>query len=103
MGPKREEGEIRETVLEEVFRVLEERRREMPEGSYSASLFRGGTRRILDKVEEEAAELIVAAEEGERGPILAEAADLLFHVLVLLADQGFRYQDLEGEFRRRRR
>jgi phosphoribosyl-ATP pyrophosphohydrolase/phosphoribosyl-AMP cyclohydrolase len=82
------DGELRPQVFESLTRLYElirERRRLMPPGSYTTSLFEKGTDTILKKVGEEASELIVAAKGGEREEIIYEAADLFYHVGVLLA------------------
>ena len=67
------------------------RLREAPEGSYTAGLAAGGTSRIAQKVGEEAVELAIAAVAGDTDGMRQEAADLLFHLLLLLANEG---QDL---------
>ena len=75
-------------VLDRLFEVIERRREERPEGSYVVSLLAGGLPLITDKVREEAEEVVQAA-LGESDEALArEAADLLFHLLVLLAARG---------------
>ena len=71
--------------LNRLYDLIRERRRLMPPGSYTTSLFEKGTDTILKKVGEEASELIVAAKGGERDEIIYEAADLFYHVGVLLA------------------
>lgn len=72
-------------VLSELHRVILERRENSPDGSYTAYLFEQGEDKILKKIGEEAAELIIAAKNGSRSEIAAEAADLVYHLLVLLA------------------
>ncbi len=81
-------------------RTLEERRVAPPEGSYVAKLYADATKRHK-KVGEEATELIIASLQGERGPIVAEAADLLFHTLVLLRSHGIPLADVVAELERR--
>lgn len=81
-------SELRPAVFEaltKLYALIQERRRLMPPGSYTASLFEKGTDTILKKVGEEASELIVAAKGGERDEVIYEAADLFYHVGVLLA------------------
>lgn len=76
----------------------------MPEGSYTTQLFRGGTGKIADKILEEAEELIEAANETEgdpRGSIIHEAADLIYHLFVMLAHRDVRLADVEAELARR--
>jgi phosphoribosyl-ATP pyrophosphohydrolase/phosphoribosyl-AMP cyclohydrolase len=72
-------------ALERLYTLIDERKRLMPPGSYTTSLFEQGTDTILKKVGEESAELIVAAKGGERDEIVYEAADLFYHVGVLLS------------------
>jgi phosphoribosyl-AMP cyclohydrolase / phosphoribosyl-ATP pyrophosphohydrolase len=74
------------TMVERLAGIISERHREMPEGSYTASLFERGTGRLSQKVGEEAVEVVVAALTGER--VAEEAADLVYHLLVLLEDRG---------------
>lgn len=75
-------------TLTRLYDLIEERRRLMPPGSYTSSLFEKGTDTILKKVGEESSELIVAAKGGDRDEVVYEAADLLYHVCVLLAGSG---------------
>lgn len=69
--------------------------------SYTASLIAGGTKRVAQKVGEEAVELALAAVSGNRAETLSESADLLFHVLVLLRDQGIGLSDVVAELESR--
>lgn len=70
-------------------------------GSYTASLIAGGTNRMAQKVGEEAVELALAAVAGSRAETLGESADLIFHVLVLLRDQGIGLADVAAELESR--
>jgi phosphoribosyl-AMP cyclohydrolase / phosphoribosyl-ATP pyrophosphohydrolase len=74
------------TMVEQLAGTIAERHREMPEGSYTVSLIEGGPERLAQKVGEEAVEVVVAALSGERLP--EEAADLVYHLLVLLEERG---------------
>ena len=89
-------------VLDELFQVIRQRRRERPEGSYTARLFDQGTTRIAQKVAEEGAEVALAAATGDREALAGEVADLLYHALVLLADADLRPDEVWAELRRRR-
>lgn len=71
-------------ILERVAGIVGQRKREMPEGSYTAYLFEQGIDKIGKKIGEESAEVIIAAKNGDPGPLANEAADLLYHLLVLL-------------------
>ncbi len=74
--------------LNELSTLIEERQRTMPKGSYTSSLFAAGKSRIAQKVGEEGVELALAMMQDNRGEITSEAADLLFHMMVLLQDAG---------------
>jgi len=74
------------TMVERLAGTIAQRHREMPEGSYTVSLIQGGPERLAQKVGEEAVEVVVAALSGERLP--EEAADLVYHLLVLLEERG---------------
>lgn len=84
-------------TLERLYFVIEERRREMPEGSYTAYLFEKGLDKILKKVGEEAAETIIAAKNEEPGPLASEVSDLLYHLVVLLVERGLTLTDVSRE------
>jgi phosphoribosyl-ATP pyrophosphohydrolase/phosphoribosyl-AMP cyclohydrolase len=81
-------------ALEEVYRVVSERRREMPEGSYTTYLFEKGLNKILKKVGEESAETIIAAKDGDLEALKAETADLLYHLVVMLVERGLTLGDV---------
>ena len=89
-------------VLEELYAVVEARRRDMPEGSYTTYLFEKGLNKILKKVGEEAAETIIAAKDEDRDALTAETADLVYHLLVLLVERGLTLESLAAELARRR-
>lgn len=93
-------GPLRPALFEaftKLYELVEERKRLMPPGSYTASLFEKGTDTILKKVGEESSELIVAAKGGDREEITYEAADLLYHLSVLLAMAGVPLTDVYEE------
>ena len=73
--------------------LVRARRAEMPEGSYTTSLFREGAGRVAQKVGEEGVELALARVKGDRDEMANEAADLLYHMMVLLADAGMSLED----------
>ena len=89
-------------ILEELFALVQDRKREMPEGSYTAQLFEGGTGRIAQKVIEEAGETAIAATQGKTDELPGEVADLLYHTLVLLSASGVTPQQVWQELRKRR-
>ncbi len=88
-------------VLEELFKVIEERKRELPEGSYTAELFKKGEDRILQKVGEEAVETILALKSGKREEAVYEIGDLLYHLLVAMANRDITLSEVAEELKRR--
>jgi len=74
--------------------LINDRKRKMPAGSYTTSLFESGTGRIAQKVGEEAVELVIEAMKDGDNAVLNEAADLLYHMMVLLADKGLEIVDV---------
>lgn len=87
--------------LEYLQDLVDQRKKEMPEGSYTTSLFREGTRKIAQKVGEEAVETIIGAMAGDDENFIYEGADLLYHLIVLLSNKGYRIEDLAAELKRR--
>ena len=98
-----EHGELGSGILEELFAVVQDRKQEMPEGSYTTRLFQGGIGRIAQKVIEEAGETAIAATQEETENLPGEVADLLYHTLVLLSASGVTPQQVWQELRERRR
>jgi phosphoribosyl-ATP pyrophosphohydrolase/phosphoribosyl-AMP cyclohydrolase len=90
-------------MLARLETVIAERNRERPEGSYTAQLLAGGIRRIAQKVGEEALELALAAVSQEDNEVVAEAADLLYHVMVLLEARQLSLSQVTDELARRHR
>lgn len=86
------------TSLEELLR---QRKAELPEGSYTAKLFREGEDRYLKKIVEEAGETILAAKGGRREEIVYETADLIFHTMLMLVDRGIPLAEVVSELKRR--
>ena len=89
-------------ILAELAVELEQRKAASDTESYVASLYKRGTDAILKKVGEEATETIIAVKSGVQKDIVHETADLWFHTLVMLADQGLGPQDVLQELDRRR-
>ena len=88
-------------ILLELARVLEERKNANPDDSYVAGLYHKGLDAILKKIGEEATETVMAAKDGNKAQIVYETADLWFHTLVLLAQQGLGPDDVLSELARR--
>lgn len=80
---------------------IEQRRQEMPEGSYTTSLFLKGVNRMAQKVGEEAVETVIEATNGTEDGFIYEASDLIYHLIVLLTSKGLRMEDLIRELKRR--
>ena len=89
------------SVLEQLENIIQERREQMPSESYTAKLFRQGTPRIAQKVGEEAVETVVAALQHDRDSLKEESADLLYHLLVLLQEQGLKLTDVTTVLKQR--
>ena len=101
--PEFERADTGPGIVEEVFAVIQDRKRDMPEGSYTADLLRRGVDRVSQKVIEEAGETALAGARGDRENLVAEAADLVYHTLVLLAASDARPEDVWEQLRKRRR
>ena len=80
---------------------IERRRQEMPEGSYTTSLFQKGINRMAQKVGEEAVETVIEATNGTDDRLVYEASDLIYHLIVLLTSKGLRIEDPARELERR--
>ena len=91
-------------VIAELFEVIEDRKRTMPDGSYTASLFNHerGENAVLEKLGEEATELVLAAKDNDKAEITHESADLIYHLLVLLAMKDMDLEDVTTELASRR-
>jgi phosphoribosyl-ATP pyrophosphohydrolase/phosphoribosyl-AMP cyclohydrolase len=101
--PERVAGTTRPFELRDLARVIDDRRHADPEASYTARLLARGPRRAGEKVVEEAGELVSAALAGSDDEVRSEAADLLYHVLVLLAARGIPLAQVEAELGARNR
>jgi phosphoribosyl-ATP pyrophosphohydrolase/phosphoribosyl-AMP cyclohydrolase len=80
---------------------IDKRKQEMPEGSYTTSLFKEGTSKISQKVGEEAVETIIGAMANDDENFIYEAGDLLYHLIVLLSHKGYRIDDVVNELKKR--
>jgi phosphoribosyl-ATP pyrophosphohydrolase/phosphoribosyl-AMP cyclohydrolase len=87
--------------LVELQRFIEKRHEEMPEGSYTTSLFRDGCHRMAQKVGEEALEAVIEAVAGNDERLIYEASDMLYHLIVLLTSKGLSIEDLARELQER--
>jgi phosphoribosyl-ATP pyrophosphohydrolase len=92
-------------MLDEVYEVICDRRKNPKAGSYVASLYNDpkGLDRVLEKIGEESTELIIAAKNGGEKEIIGESADLFFHVMILLAAKDIPLDKIREEFEKRRK
>lgn len=90
-----------QAVLSHLWAVIEERKRQRPAGSYTVELLDAGQSKILKKVGEEAAEVVVAAAFEGDDRVIYETADLIYHVMVLLAARDLHWDAVEAELARR--
>ncbi|HEX8253718.1 MAG TPA: bifunctional phosphoribosyl-AMP cyclohydrolase/phosphoribosyl-ATP diphosphatase HisIE [Thermoanaerobaculia bacterium] len=89
--------------LERLMRVLGERYESRPEGSYTATLFNAGRNKILKKIGEEATEVVIAASGEGRDRTISEIADLVFHLSVLMVNEGIGWEEVGAELEKRAR
>jgi phosphoribosyl-ATP pyrophosphohydrolase len=91
-------------VLDEVYDVIQDRRAHPKEGSYVTSLYadKKGIDKVLEKIGEESTEVILAAKNGGEKEIVYESADLIFHLMVMLAANDIPFQKIRDELQRRR-
>ena len=87
--------------LTELQDFINRRHEEMPEGSYTTSLFKDGVNRIAQKVGEETLEAIIEATNGTNEKLVYEASDMLYHLVVLLTSKGLRIEDVATELAKR--
>ena len=91
-------GENKEKFkLEGLYQLLQSRKRELPEGSYTTYLFQKGLDKILKKVGEESTEVIIAGKAEDKAETIYEIADLAYHVLVLMVQMGISVEDIRTE------
>ena len=87
--------------LSELQDFINRRKQEMPEGSYTTKLFKDGINKIAQKVGEEALETVIEATNGSKEHLVYEASDLLYHLVVLLAEKDLRIEDIAEELHKR--
>ena len=90
-------------IFSELYTVLQDRKKTMPEGSYTTALLKEGVHKICAKVDEESGEVIHAAKHESKKRMIEESVDLLYHLFVLLVHKEVRFSELLGEVRRRRK
>lgn len=90
------------SVVEQLYEVIKERKDNPVEGSYTSYLFEKGVDKILKKVGEEATEVIIASKSNIKSDEVSEICDLIYHLMVLMANQGIDIEDIAQELDKRR-
>lgn len=88
-------------ILKELYATVESRKAEKAEGSYTCYLFEKGLDKILKKCGEECSEVIIAAKNGIKEDTIGEISDLLYHLVVMMSNEGITPEEVEGELARR--
>lgn len=89
--------ELSEFSVDLLYKLLEGRKKDLPEGSYTTYLFQKGVDKILKKVGEETAEVIIAGKDNDKAETVYEIADLAYHVMVLMVEMGISVDDIRRE------
>ena len=92
---------MNDQVLQDLYRVILQRRAEPQEGSYTCYLFEKGIDKILKKIGEESTEMVIAAKNGVKEETVGEICDLIYHTLVMMVDQDITIEDVEEVLRQR--
>lgn len=100
---KKENFQNNEDVLKELYLSITDRKNNPKEGSYTNYLFREGIDKILKKVGEESAEVIIASKNESKDEMIYEISDLVYHVIVLMINQGVAIEDIKKELVKRRK
>lgn len=100
-GLEENQSQYTDPIMAQLFYILKSRKGSDPKSSYVASLYAKGTPKILEKISEEADELVEAANIKDNKEIVYEAADLLFHMMVLLAEKDIEMDEVYSELKRR--
>ncbi len=98
---KKEEKPDPYEIIHALYEKVLDRKQSKPEGSYVAKLFEKGSDKIIQKVGEEAIETVIALKNKDKNEIVYETADLIFHLIVALADAGVKIEDIQEELLRR--
>ncbi|NLI62369.1 MAG: phosphoribosyl-ATP diphosphatase [Methanosarcinaceae archaeon] len=96
-------NETCENIIDEIYKTIEKRQKEQPEGSYVCRILNDekGINKILEKVGEECTETILAVKDGKKEEIIYETSDLIFHLLLMLFECGVKPEEIEEELKRR--
>ena len=84
-------------MLNDLYALIESRKRDRPEGSYTVYLFEQGLDKILKKVGEESSEIIIAAKNQDQEVLAREVSDLLYHLIVLMVERGLTLNEISHE------
>jgi phosphoribosyl-AMP cyclohydrolase / phosphoribosyl-ATP pyrophosphohydrolase len=87
--------------IEELSKIIKERKERLPENSYTTKLFKEGENRIIQKFGEESVEVIIAAKNNNREEIINEVSDLIYHLLVLLEEKEIKLSDISANLEKR--
>ena len=90
-------------VVQELYKIIEERKVNPIEGSYTSYLFEEGLDKILKKIGEESTEVVISSKNNDKKEIISEISDLVYHILVLMALQGLKVEDIATELEKRRK
>ena len=96
-SPVFKSDERAEFSMDSLYELLEERKLEMPEGSYTTYLFQKGIDKILKKIGEESTEVIIAAKADDKAETIYEIADLAYHISVMMVEMGISVEDVRKE------
>ncbi|MCL1788988.1 MAG: phosphoribosyl-ATP diphosphatase [Oscillospiraceae bacterium] len=89
-------------IIQDLYNIVLDRKKNIEEGSYTCYLFEKGTDKILKKCGEECSEMIIAAKNGDNNELKNEISDLVYHILVLCADMGLEWSQVEEVLTERR-
>ena len=90
-------------VLQELYKIIEERKENPIEGSYTSYLFEEGIDKILKKIGEESTEVVISSKNNDTKEMVSEISDLIYHTLVLMALKGVKVDDIATELEKRRK
>ena len=96
-----ESAQVDANILSRVYQVIQQRKRDKPEGSYVAELFKKGESAILKKIGEEGTEFVIGCKNGDAQEIVSEAADLWFHTMVAMAQHDIPPEKIFAELQKR--
>lgn len=91
----------KENIIKELYNIIESRKENAIENSYTSYLFEKGLDKVLKKVGEECSEVIIASKNNDKIEMINEISDLVYHLLVLMVIQGVKVEDVEEELIRR--